>query len=33
MIVMIIMSNGDDWGQDDGNDYDYDVVVVGWWWW
>jgi hypothetical protein len=29
MIVMIIMSNGDDWGQDDGNDYDYDVVVVG----
>jgi len=29
MIVMIIMSNGDDWGQDDGNDNDYDVVVVG----
>ncbi len=24
MIVMIIMSNGDDWGQDDGNDNDYD---------
>jgi len=29
MIVMIIISNGDDWGQDDGNDDDYDDDVVG----